>query len=273
MISAVIPSYRNPKYLDLCLRSAFENKVLPDTEIVVVLDGYVEESAEVIAKYPGLSVLPFETNRGVNVAHNFGVYSAAGDWILIINDDNVFPARWDEKLAGIAQSNTVISPNQIEPNPSIFRSFVIENLGLGVDDFKYDEFLALERKLHERTSNSTGVWATGDGQTWPVFMEKRWFMALGGIDEEYPRGAVADWDFFTRCELAGLRCIRSYATHFYHFSGAANKKTPEEQVAFAQLEQEALRYYAWKWGFVPSLDPVTHSKFPKTDTIRGVRLK
>lgn len=269
MISAVIPSYRNPEYLDLCLKSAFENKVLPNTEIIVVLDGYAEESQHIVDKYKDLMVLSLETNRGVSVAHNFGVASANGDWILLINDDNVFAHDWDYSLQHIQHENTVIAPNQIEPLPSIFKNYVIQNFGITPSEFRYDEFQKFENDLYSKIVNSSGEWASSDGQTWPVFMEKKWFMALGGMDEEYPRGSVADWDFFTRCELAGLRCIRSYATHFYHFSGAANKKTPEKQAEFAQLEQEAFRYYEWKWGFKPVLDE-HYSKLPKNTTVRGI---
>jgi glycosyltransferase involved in cell wall biosynthesis len=263
MITAVIPSYRNPEYLDLCLKSAFDNMVLSDTEVLVVLDGFADESKDVIAKYPNLSVLPLEENRGVSVAHNFGVFQAKGDWVALINDDNVFPRDWDKKLKSAQRTNTVIAPNQIEPLPSIFKNFVIKNFGVGPADFQYEAYLDYEASIKFQL-------ASPDGQTWPLFIEKKWYMALGGIDEEFPRGAAADWDFFTRCDIAGLRFRRDYNAHFYHFSGAANKKTPEKAAAFAQLEQEAFRYYAWKWGFVPVLDE-NYSKLPKNTTVRGIK--
>ena len=50
MISAVIPSYRSPKYLDICLDSLLNGQV-NDNEIIVVIDGFVEESQWVLDKY------------------------------------------------------------------------------------------------------------------------------------------------------------------------------------------------------------------------------
>jgi glycosyltransferase involved in cell wall biosynthesis len=44
MLTLIIPTYRNPKYLDLCLKSAVENKVNSNTEILVIVDGFFEES-------------------------------------------------------------------------------------------------------------------------------------------------------------------------------------------------------------------------------------
>ena len=43
MISVIIPTYKEPEYLDLCLRSAFEGQV-NENEIIVVVEkpGVVE---------------------------------------------------------------------------------------------------------------------------------------------------------------------------------------------------------------------------------------
>ena len=76
MISVVIPSYRSPKYLEWCLYSLIEQQV-NDNEIIVVIDGYVEESQTIIDKYKTkVSFLEFDENRGMTHAINFGVYNA-----------------------------------------------------------------------------------------------------------------------------------------------------------------------------------------------------
>lgn len=258
MISVIIPSYRNPEYLDLCLKSAFENQD-EENQIIVILDGFVDESRDVITKYPGLDVVEFENNRGQQVAHNTGVHFAESDKILIVNDDNVFPKGWDSNLLPHFAENLVITPNQIEPEPSIFKSFVIENLGTTPQDFQYKKFLHLEDTLINPT--------TLDGQTWPLFMSKKWYMALGGIDVNFPSAAVADWDFFLRCELAGLQCIRLNSIHFYHFAGAATKKRDS---GWNQNEMNSFEYFEYKWGFHPSMKVSNHSKIPNQD-VRGIQ--
>jgi glycosyltransferase involved in cell wall biosynthesis len=37
-------------------------------------------------------------NQGLSVATNWGVYNATNDYILVVNDDNVFPKNWDIEL-------------------------------------------------------------------------------------------------------------------------------------------------------------------------------
>ena len=42
MISIIIPTYRNPEYLDICLKSAIEQQH-HSNEIIVAVDGFHED--------------------------------------------------------------------------------------------------------------------------------------------------------------------------------------------------------------------------------------
>ena len=50
MISIIIPTYRNPEYLDICLKSAIEQQH-HNNEIIVAVDGFYNESKDVLFKY------------------------------------------------------------------------------------------------------------------------------------------------------------------------------------------------------------------------------
>src|SRR6056300_958911 len=134
MISVIIPTYKEPEYLDLSLRSAFEGQA-NENEIIVVVDGFMELNKKVLDKYPKVNVLDLGSNQGLSVATNWGVYNATKEWILVVNDDNVFPRNWDYKLNQFKQKGVVVSPNQIEPNPSIFPQFIIKDLGKSPEEF------------------------------------------------------------------------------------------------------------------------------------------
>lgn len=251
-ISVVIISYKDSEYLDICLRSAFENQV-NENEIICVLDGPESEGQEVVKKYPKLHVVDLPENKGQTYCHNVGVTLASNKWILVINADNVLPPNWDVLLEEAARPNHVISPNQIEPASSIFPDFVIEDFGKTVSEFRYDDFMKFSNKLnhtHQLAYNKNEE----AGQTWPLFMEKRWYMILNGIDSGYENPAYADWDFFMRCELAGLRCTRYFGCHIYHFAGASTKRTPEQAAKHQDGERRSLEYFQWKWKVFPIRD-------------------
>lgn len=256
-ISVIIPSYRNPKYLDLCLESLDRGQSNDSkNEVIVILDGYGEESKEVLSRYKKtVKVLDLPENKGQTYCHNTGVILASNKWILIVNDDNVFPENWDKKLNDVKYGDRVISPNQIEPMPSIFPRFIIHDFGKTPETFQYDEFIKMtSRDLTPPYNLGVRSLATVDGQTWPLFMQKKWYMLLNGIDSGFPSPAVADWDFFFRCELNGLKCIRSHEIIFYHFAGAATKRNPEQATKHAEGEMASMEYFKWKWGQYPRRD-------------------
>ena len=98
MISVIIPTYKNPEMLDLCLESAIkgQNK---DNQIIVVVDGHYDLNKEVLEKHKdSIDVLNLEVNEGLCRGTNLGVYNAKYNKILIVNDDNVFPYMWDLNL-------------------------------------------------------------------------------------------------------------------------------------------------------------------------------
>lgn len=267
-LSVVIPTYRNPEYLDLCLRSATQNQSNPENEIIVVLDGYASESHVVLSKYStfNLNVVEFEQNRGQQIAHNTGVTLTTNEHVLIVNDDNVFPPNWDTNLNAYLKfyPDAVWTPNQIEPAPSMFRSFITRDFGTTPSTFDYEAFCEFAgRKV------GTSIPIGEDGQTWPLLIRKRHYMMLGGIDVSFPSPAVADWDFFFRCELAGLHCRRASGVAFYHFAGSATKSTPERALFHANKERESFEYFAWKWGDYPKLDQ-NNGKVPATSKFRGL---
>lgn len=252
MISVIIPTYKEPTYLDLCLRSITEGQV-NQNEIIVVVDGFYELNKPVLDKYPSISVLDLEDNQGLSIATNWGVYNASNEWVLVVNDDNVFPKNWDTNLLKDVEKGVVLTPNQIEPTPSMFRQFHIKDLGKSPEEFDLLTFWEYENKLHKKPVENTGC-------TLPFLMHKHDFLAVGGWDEMYPSPHVVDWDFFLKCEYVGFTMKRTYDAHFYHFSGAATRKTPEQSAESTKKENAAHEFFAVKWGRYARHNPVNNSK-------------
>jgi GT2 family glycosyltransferase len=239
MISAIIPTYKSPEVLDIALSSAINNQDNTN-EIIVVADGFYDINRSVLEKWKqDITIIDVVENAGLCAAYNMGVFNSSCEKILLVNDDNVFPRNWDTKLEKVYLPNALISPNQIEPTNSIFPQFVIKNLGKQ-DSFDMTNFLEYADSISEdRTDNC--------GYTLPIFMSRTDYVRLGGWDEKYPKiGLVADWDFFLRCKLAGLKIIRSYSCHFYHFGSVTsnNKELYDRQ----RNELISHLYAEKKWG-------------------------
>ena len=82
MISLIIPTYRNPEYLDICLKSAIEQQSNKN-EIIVAVDGYYEESKYILDKYKDdINVLDLGENQGMQQALNLAVMHANNEIFL-----------------------------------------------------------------------------------------------------------------------------------------------------------------------------------------------
>tara|TARA_Y100000385_G_scaffold45001_1_gene41677 strand:+ start:132 stop:902 length:771 start_codon:yes stop_codon:yes gene_type:complete len=250
MISVIIPTYKEPEYLDLCLKSCFEGQV-NNNEIIVVVDGYYELNKPVLDKYPKVNVLDLGSNQGLSVATNWGVYNTTHDYILVVNDDNVFPRNWDEKLTPFKQQGVVISANQIEPNPSMFPQFIIKDLGKSPEEFDLEQYWEFEDTQYKQ--------AELNGSTLPFMMNKYDYLAVGGWDVMYPSPHVVDWDFFLKCEYVGYSMKRAYV-NFYHFAGAATRKTREQSAESTLKEQAAHQFFTTKWDSKAEHNIETNSK-------------
>ena len=266
MISLIIPTYRNPKCLDICLKSATEGKIVDNTEIIVLVDGYVSESEEVLNKYNDyIKVLRLENNQGMQTALNLGVMNASNENIMIINDDNVLCTGWDSIWKEV-QEGEVITVNQIEPTgPGIF-NFPVKDFGRTPETFDYDTFIEYEPTISKEAH------FTDDGGIFPFAIKKKNYMMVGGFDTMYQSPFICDWDFFLKLELAGINFKRTHAYHFYHFGSVATKNRggDEDEFKFKASEQPAAQTFMYKWGHPPRLFK-NNSHSPKGQLIKGIK--
>jgi GT2 family glycosyltransferase len=250
LISVIIPTYKSPEMLDLCLRSCIEGQV-DKNQIIVVVDGFYDINKEVLEKYAkSIEILTLDDNVGLCRATNLGVYNAKYERILIVNDDNVFPQHWDKILNYDFKLNSVISPNQVEPTPSMFSQFIIEDLGRDVKTFDLDKFWQFDYHV------ASGDKIDETGSTLPIFMSKVDYLRVGGWDENYQDGMVADWDFFLKCQLSGLKMLRTYNSHFYHFASVSVNGDKRRNA-----EVQGHEYAKYKWGSYIKHNPTNNLKF------------
>lgn len=269
MISVIIPTYKNPEYLDLCLRSVVDGQK-NENEIIVVVDGYVDRSTEVLSKYKGIHTIEFEENRGIQSAMNIGVWNASSEKIFIINDDNVLPDNWDTRLEEQYDPNLILTINQIEPTGPGLYNFPVLDCGQTPNEFNFKKFTDAETSLSHKN-------LTDNGNIFPIFLNKKWYITVGGFDTFYNSPNWCDIDFFMKLQMIpNLSYARSHYVHLYHFGSVSTRKSGESD-KFRALESQASQQFYYKWGYLPNLfeNAMKHnnSKLPYDgQTIRGINL-
>ena len=118
-VSVIIPVYNVENYLRKCLNSLV-NQTLKDIEIIVVNDGTLDNSQEIIdeyvKKYPKKVVSIIQENGGQGAARNTGLLHAKGEYIGYVDSDDYVEENMYEELYKKAKeedSDIVICGNNV----------------------------------------------------------------------------------------------------------------------------------------------------------------
>ena len=104
-ISVVIPAYNASAFLPRCLESVFAQTLKPD-EVIVVDDGSTDNTGSVAAELGAKVVL--QENSGPSAARNTGIQNAAGEWIALLDADDLWAPEKLELQAARVRAETVL---------------------------------------------------------------------------------------------------------------------------------------------------------------------
>ena len=103
-VSVVVPLYNHRDFIGESIASIFRQTLLP-SEIIVVNDGSTDDSAEVMRllceRHPEI-VFWSQPNQGAHQALNAAIHRATGEFVAILNSDDVYaPRRLESCVAAL----------------------------------------------------------------------------------------------------------------------------------------------------------------------------
>jgi len=101
LVSIIIPAYNVASYVRDAIDSALA-QTYKNIEIVVVNDGSTDATAEVLEPYreSGKIIYIFQKNRGLSGARNTGIRVAKGEFVALLDSDDIFLPEKIEKQVG-----------------------------------------------------------------------------------------------------------------------------------------------------------------------------
>ena len=106
-VSVIVPIFNSEEYLDECLKSAL-NQSLKDIEIICVDDGSSDASLQIVrrfAKNDGRIKVITKPNAGTGHTMNTGFKAAAGEYLAILESDDIILPGMLEDLYAIAKGH------------------------------------------------------------------------------------------------------------------------------------------------------------------------
>lgn len=105
-VSVIIPSYNHEKYIAEAIQSILD-QTYQDFEIIITDDGSTDNTVEVIKTFQDsrIRLYCFNENQGAVAAANHCIQKAKGDFIALLNSDDVFFKNKLEKQIEILENN------------------------------------------------------------------------------------------------------------------------------------------------------------------------
>ena len=91
-LSIIVAAYNIEDYIEICLRSIFQQNALLDSyEVIVVNDGSKDNTLNIIKSFgeghPNLIIID-QINKGLSAARNAGLKKISGDYVLFVDGDD-----------------------------------------------------------------------------------------------------------------------------------------------------------------------------------------
>lgn len=221
-VSVIIPAYNGARYIAQAIESAL-SQTFTDLEIIVVDDGSIDDTHQVLQPYFDRIRYIYQDNQGVAAARNRGIQEAKGEFIALLDQDDFF---LPEKIA--AQ----ITLFRQHPSLGIVHTgwHIVNQQGETISDIKpWQTFPKLD----------LATWIVyGPVLPSAMMFARQWLEMAGGFNSDFD--SVDDSDLVIRlaelgCEAAWLPQIT--VCYRQHDKNVSIQKAVKQANLFIELKQ------------------------------------
>lgn len=188
-VSVIIPAYNMAPYVGTAVSSVLA-QTFTDYEVIVINDGSTDETEKALAPFLNRITYVRQQNRGLSGARNTGLRLAAGEYIALLDADDIW---MPEYLAGmVALIESAAQPDVVYPNAVLFGLPRWEGR-LFQDIYPSSTPVTLEKLL----SRECTVFVS-------AMYRRSLMMEVGMFDEQIKKGGE-DYDLWLRMAQHGCR--------------------------------------------------------------------
>lgn len=224
LLSLLVLGFRNfDATTRACLDSLTPWLQDPDVEVLVMDNGSPDDSAEKTVawceSHPAVRCLLSPDNLGFAGGMNWGASRASGQWLLLVNNDTLFPPHALDALKRVIRD---APPDVAMLGP------VTNSAGNGQRLWKpgatQQEWLEIGAWINR---NPTGhLMPTYRSDFFCIAIRRDVWEQLGGLDQTFGLGYYEDFDFSLRLAKAGYRQMITEDVFVMHTGSATFKGSP-----------------------------------------------
>lgn len=218
LLSLVVLGFRNFDVTTrVCMDSLLPCLDDPEVEVLVVDNGSPDDSAAKTVQWcavnPQARCLLSESNRGFAGGMNWGATQARGQWLLLVNNDTIFPARTLDALKQVIRE---------APSDVAMLGPVTNAAGNGQrlwnPGASLAQWLEIGQWLNENATHQ--LMPTYRCDFFCIAIRHDVWDQLGGLDLAFGLGYYEDFDFSLRLDKAGYRQMITEDVFILHVGSA-----------------------------------------------------
>jgi len=150
--SVIIPTYNRGWVIKESVNSVLRQN-FNDYEVIVVVDGSVDDTVEILKEFNDKIIVLKKENEGPSQARNFGAKNAKGEYLIFLDDDDIFFPYTFEVY------NKIITAKDYPPflaGQAIFfseeKKLLIENKVSDINIVTYKDYFSKDRSIFTSSS-------------------------------------------------------------------------------------------------------------------------
>jgi GT2 family glycosyltransferase len=218
-ISIIIVTYTQTALELLCLMSILKWATECSYEVIISNNGTSERNARLLGRLENVKIINNKENLGFVKGVNVGAEHAAGDYLLLLNDDALITYEciqkmvermrgWERNKIGVVGAQIRLLDNTIQDAGGILYS-----------DGTAEEY----RKWSNPDAGDVNFVRETDYVSGACFMTPReLFNRLGKFDEVFSPGYCEESDYCIRARKAGYKTVYNPDAHVMHYEWASS---------------------------------------------------
>lgn len=241
--SIVILTYNNLNLTKNCIESIRKYTKKGKYELIVVDNNSNDDTIEYLKEQDDLICIFNEENRGFAGGCNQGMKIAAGDNILLLNNDTIVTPNWlDNMTTALYSEDSIGAVGPITNYCSNYQQvFLPVNPDMDNDEFFKNYNISDKNKWEERL-RLIGFC---------LLIKKEVINKIGYLDELFALGNYEDDDYCLRIRKIGYRLLLCKDTFIFHVGSASFSKLKLER--FNKILEENRQKFINKWDIDPNL--------------------